>query len=238
MRSDTAKSPASSAVHRRLELVGLDLGEVAELADVHAEDRHRRRVHEVDRVQHRAVATERDHEVETGRELVVVHAELGEPDHLRLRLRHAHVHAPLREPRRGRRARARARARGRGAERARPRVVGLGSCRHSVRVGDDAGDRGRRRDPPDRGARARRTRCCRRRRATATSRAHRTPRPRPPSASTTSRSTASCTDGVAHDAALAEPGAARFELRLHQQHELGVRRGEREQARRDRYATR
>ena len=51
--------------HRRIELVGLDLGEVAELADVHAEDRHRRRVHEVDRVQHRAVAAERDDEIET-----------------------------------------------------------------------------------------------------------------------------------------------------------------------------
>ena len=64
------------ARQRRVELVGLDLGEVAELADVDAEDRHRRRVHEIDRVQHRAVAAERDHEIETVGEPVGRDAEL------------------------------------------------------------------------------------------------------------------------------------------------------------------
>ena len=44
--------------------------------------------------------------------------------------------------------------------------------------------------------------------------------------------------GIAHDAALADPGAAGFELRLHQQHELAVGRVQRAQRGRDRDAAR
>ena len=89
---------------RRLELVGLDLGEVAELADVDAEDRHRRRVHEIDRVEHRAVAAERDHEVETVGESLGRDAELAEPARLGFGLGNAHLDTALGEPA-GRRAR-------------------------------------------------------------------------------------------------------------------------------------
>ena len=52
------------AVERGVELARLDLGEVAELADVHAEHGHAGLVGEVDGAQHRAVAAERDHDVE------------------------------------------------------------------------------------------------------------------------------------------------------------------------------
>ena len=102
MRSDTAKSPASRRGSDCFELVALDLGEVAELADVHAEDRDRRRVHEVDRVQHRPVAAERDHEVEPVGETVGGDAERVEPAHLGLRLRDPHFDAALGEPARRR----------------------------------------------------------------------------------------------------------------------------------------
>ena len=65
-----------------LELVGFELAQVAEQPHVHAHQRHRRRVHELHRVQHRAVAAERDREVETGREVVGlgrVRVETGRP---------------------------------------------------------------------------------------------------------------------------------------------------------------
>ena len=52
------------AVEGGVEVVGLDLGEVAELADVDAEHRHPGFVGEVDGAEHGAVAAERDHEVE------------------------------------------------------------------------------------------------------------------------------------------------------------------------------
>ena len=68
------------AVERGVELVGLDLGEVAELADVDAEDGDAGLVDELDRAQHRAVAAEADHQVEPVGERARVDREVREPD--------------------------------------------------------------------------------------------------------------------------------------------------------------
>ena len=86
------------ARQRRIELVGLDLGQVSELADVHAEDRHRRRVHEVDRVQHRAVAAERDRRDRDPTRTPRRDTELGEAGRLRLVGGHAHGDVALAKP--------------------------------------------------------------------------------------------------------------------------------------------
>ena len=62
IRSSTSASPAEPAGERLLPVGGVDLGEVAELADVDPDDRHVVRGDEVDRAQHRAVAAEaQDH---------------------------------------------------------------------------------------------------------------------------------------------------------------------------------
>ena len=106
--------------HRRFELVGLDLGEVAELADVDAEDRHRRRVHEVDRAQHRAVAAERDDEIEPVGEARRRRPRVVEPGRVRLGVGHAHLDAAARNQPAAARAQLVREPRGRDAARARP----------------------------------------------------------------------------------------------------------------------
>ena len=232
MRSETAKSPASSRGSDAVELVGLDLGEVAELADVDAEDRHRRRVHEIHRVQHRAVAAERDARGRARRANVVgVDRELVEPGRPRRRRRARAPRRRVAEPRRGCAARARAPAAGRGAAPARPRVAVTRALLA--------------RGAPRRRARPRSTVAGPRRACARNSTLPSAPRNGDgiDRASTPSPRVVEPADDfaqhrrvhlrIAHDAAPADPRPARLELRLHQQHEVGVGGREREQVRRD-----
>ena len=86
------------ALERRRHRVRLDLGEVAEQADVDAEDRHLCLLHEVDGAQHRAVAAEADREHDVLGELLVGHREVEEVDGLGVAERHAHLVASLVQP--------------------------------------------------------------------------------------------------------------------------------------------
>ena len=94
--------------------------------------------------------------------------------------------------------------------------------RDSVRVGDDARDVGRRRPAPARG------RACAKnsmlpsapRNGDVDQRAHTEPERVEPGDDLAQHRVVH--DRVAHDAALADPRPARLELRLHEQHELGV----------------
>ena len=225
---------------RRVELVGLDLGEVAELADVHAEDRDRRRVHEVDRVQHRAVAAERDHEVEAVGEAVGLDAELVEADTPSPRLA---GRAPRRRARRNHAAAARASScatpRSRCGTRPTARIAGLmrlDTGHVVVRGRPDrrssmsdvastaAGPRARVREELDVAVGA-----AQRRRD---HRAHTEPERVEPADDFAQHRVVH--HRVAHDATLADARPARLELRLHEQHEVGIGVREREQVRRDR----
>ena len=237
MRSDTAKSPARRRVERRVELVGLDLGEVAELADVDAEHGTRRRVHEVDGAQHRAVAAERDDEVEPVGELVGSTPSSSRPA-ARTRRR---ARAPRRRARRTTRPRAARASCAAGRSRCGTRPTARVGAFDARRVVPATTRRAPRRvdGRPRRAARARGTRRCRRRRAAATPstaidaearrrRARRRPRAAP----------RACTAGSRTMPPLPDAGPARLELRLHEQHELGVGRGAARAARARRSAAR
>ena len=85
------------AVERGVEVVGLDLGEVAELADVHPEHGNAGFVGEVDGAEHRAVTAERDHDVEPLGEVLEVDREVREPGAVGVGTGHAHLDAVLGE---------------------------------------------------------------------------------------------------------------------------------------------
>ena len=184
-------------------------------------------------MQHRAVAAERDDEVE------VLGEPVGRPHRTRRdrpsRLR-SRGRAPPRRARgttpRPRRASSCA-TRDPGAERGRPRLHAAAHAATPWRVGDhSAMCVGIDRSEPPRVRTKNSMLPSAPRNGDATT--ARTPSPRTPSAVDHLAQHRVVHHRVAHDAALADARPARLELRLHQQHELGVRRGEREQARRDR----
>ncbi len=85
------------AIERGVEVVGLDLGEVTELPDVHAEHGDAGFVRQVDGAEHRAVTAERDHDVEPFGELVELDREMREPGAVGVGSGHAHFDAVLGE---------------------------------------------------------------------------------------------------------------------------------------------
>ena len=228
MRSDTSNSPATSRGSERVELVRLDLAQVAELPDVHADDRHRRRIHELHRVEHRAVAAERQHEVETVGERVAGAPRTRRGRRCRVVVRDAHLDLVRAEPVRS-------------------------ALRERVRLGTlavrDEPDRARSRGPPGPGGPPRRARRRRDRHRTAA----RVREELDVAVGAAQRRRDDRTDaepgcveagddfaqhrrvhhGVAHDAAPAEARPPRLELRLDEQHEVGIGVGDREQMRRD-----
>ena len=82
-----------------LELIGLDRREIAELARVDAQQRHRIRVHELHGLEHRAVATDDQHQVEVADEILTVTTVLREPGGLGLRFRQPDLDLVIEEPR-------------------------------------------------------------------------------------------------------------------------------------------
>ena len=70
IRSSTVYRPDEEPLERVVQAARLDLGEVAELPDVHAEHGGAALVDRVDRAQHRPVPAERDRQIEAARELV------------------------------------------------------------------------------------------------------------------------------------------------------------------------
>ena len=204
--------------------LGLDLGEVAELADVDAEHRARRR--RTTRSTARSIVPSPPSEisdVETVAKLVG-----GSPPS------RPSPTAPRPRSASGPRGRARTASRRRRAARSAAAArswCGTSPTRASrpARRRPPAASRTTRRGRPSStrpgrapvGA-ARGTRRCRRRRAGATTMARHDASPAPPRPAPTSSSTARVHLGVADDPALADPRPARLELRLHQQHEVGV----------------
>ena len=211
-RRRAARAPSSRSS-------GLDLGEVAELADVHAEHRDAGVVDEIDGAQHRAVATERDRQIEAGGELLDRHRDAAParsrptrgcaPRRRAARTRLDHLRGQRRVPPARSRCgtsptvfstvRHRPRA---------PRATAASRSRRALIVGVALAGV------------ARGTRRCRRRRAAATASRAITPMPASASPSTTSSSTARCTSGSRTIPPRLTRGPAGLELRLHQQHEL------------------
>ena len=232
MRSDTAKSPAKAgAAGTPRARRGFDRGEVAELADIHPEDRNRSRVHEIDRVEHRAVAAERDHQVESlGEALSAATPSVARP-HTFASGSGTRTSTPC-SPNHAAAAPARSCARPRGldAERGRRlRAAGLMRSPRSSRRRAPGPPRAMSASTDDwstvarRAARAKNSTCCRRRRVQRRTPPARTPSPRPRRViGHDLLQHRRVHDRVAHDAALADAGPARFELRLHQQHEISV----------------
>src|SRR5581483_11693076 len=93
-RERTVEEPLERVHH----VGGLDGGEVAELPHVDAEDGHAFLGHEVDRAQHRAVATEADGEIEPVREGVVVGGRRRQAGQAGVVLRQAHLVAVVEQP--------------------------------------------------------------------------------------------------------------------------------------------
>ena len=85
---------------RGFELLGLERGQVTELTGIDPEDRRRVRVHDLHRVQHRAVAADHEHEVEVANERFGIATEMAEPDDVCFRLRQADLDPAVSEPRR------------------------------------------------------------------------------------------------------------------------------------------
>ena len=90
IRSSTVRSPARNRSMAARVPGGLDVGEVAHLADVHADDRHAGAGDQVDGAQHRAVAAEAHREVEARRR--------GSPRRTRASARPGDVGVGLRDP--------------------------------------------------------------------------------------------------------------------------------------------
>ncbi len=118
-----------------------DVGEVAHLPHVHADDRHPGGRDQLDGAQHGAVAAQADGQVQARAELCFVAAVLRQPGQLGVVPREAHLVAALSQPRSGGRGLARRPARAGGGERTRWRpsaASGLGQRqRHVLRGGGD-----------------------------------------------------------------------------------------------------
>ena len=92
---------AEERLQRGAEPVGLDVGEVAELAEVHSDDGDLGLGHQRHRAQHGAVAAQAHHHVEAVAEPVLGDRQLGATRPLGVRRRDAHLVAQVEQPRRG-----------------------------------------------------------------------------------------------------------------------------------------
>ena len=202
------------------QVVGLGLGEEPDVAQVDAEQRHARGPGHLRRPQQRAVAAEHDHHLgalgrgrRRGHHIGAGAAQIG-----RLRLQDPH-----RYPGRGEPVHHQAGA----AQRRRPPDVGhhehgafrcsLGSFR------DGPLQLGRRRAAGRRGAARGSTRRCRPGRAAGSRPRPATPSPRPEAAAATEATACAAQPRLAHHATRAHLALAHLELRLDQEHEIGLR---------------